>query len=284
MMFILTGMGFLLLMSATLSEVPISWYLPRNWHHVKRVFVGYGVIWKLNRNMMSSIVSIIILALVAFTFDLPMILVLTLCILGIGTIPFVFLWLAQFQYYAFEFEQLTTFLQHFIAHFKSEGKVLIALEESSKFVNGEVLKIVQKSIDQLLNHGDVEASFNVITQRYPHFIVKNIQIWIAAAEMFGVLQSKDALELLEDDIDDWIEDTMLMIQNKMQTKNKIILLSGFAIVIALFNQFMLSGFLDVGTNQIYHYSIFTLLVIVMFTILMAIRLMSKRWIDQGECL
>lgn len=266
------------------EDIHPSWYLPKNWVNIKKVSVGYGLVWQPKKQGVLFLLISMGLLWLSDQFYLPLLNTVILILICWASIPIVWLWQAQFQYHALEFEQITTFLQHFIAYFKSSEKVLLSLSESVVYVEGELKTVVEQAIDQLKQTGDTSSAFEIITHRYPHFIVNNCQIWVATAERFGFEQSKEAIELLEDDIDDWIEDTMLFIRNRLQMKNRILLMCGMSAVIALFNQNLLSSFLDLNHIRIYHHVIMLFLMSLYLTILMAFRLIKGRWIVKGECL
>jgi hypothetical protein len=266
------------------EEIHPSWYLPKNWINIKKVSIGYGLVWQPKKQGLVFLLITMGMLWLSDQFYLPMINTVALMTMCWASIPIVWIWQAQFQYHALEFEQVTTFLQHFIAYFKSSEKVLLSLSESVAYIDGELKKVVEEAIESLKQTGDTSAAFDIITQRYPHFIVNNCQIWVATAEQFGFDQSKEAIELLEDDIDDWIEDTMLFVRTRLQMKNRILLMCGMSAVIALFNQNLLSSFLDLHHVRIYHHVIMLFLMTLHITVLMAFRLIKGRWIAKGECL
>jgi hypothetical protein len=266
------------------EEIHPSWYLPKNWNNIKKVSIGYGLVWQPKKQGLAFLLITMGMLWLSDQFYLPMINTVALMTMCWASIPIVWIWQAQFQYHALEFEQVTTFLQHFIAYFKSSEKVLLSLSESVAYIDGELKIVVEEAIKSLKQTGDTSAAFDIITQRYPHFIVNNCQIWVATAEQFGFDQSKEAIELLEDDIDDWIEDTMLFVRTRLQMKNRILLMCGMSAVIALFNQNLLSSFLDLHHVRIYHHVIMLFLMTLHITVLMAFRLIKGRWIAKGECL
>lgn len=284
MTFVVLIMSLAMLLIIGKEEIRPSWYLPKNWENIKKVSIGYGLIWQPKKQGLLFLLITIGLLWLSDQFYLPVLNTVVLMTICLASIPIVWIWQAQFQFHALEFEQITTFLQHFIAYFKSSEKVLLSLSESVVYVDGELKRVVEKAIEHLKQTGDTSGAFDIITCRYPHFIVNNCQIWVATAEQFGFDQSKEAIELLEDDIDDWIEDTMLFIRNRLQMKNRILLMCGMSAVIALFNQNLLGSFLNLNQVPIYHHVIMLFLMSLHFTILMAFRLIKGRWIAKGECL
>ena len=266
------------------EDVHLSWYLPKNWKNIRKVCVGYGLAYNPKKQGLMFLLISIALFWLSNQFFLPTHYSMVLLSLGWISLPMVWLWQAQFQYHALEFEQITTFMQHFIAYFKSSEKVLFSLSESVRYVEGPLKKVIEDAIEHLQNQGDTGSAFGIITQRYPHFIVYNCQIWVATAEQFGFEQSKEAIELLEDDIDDWIEDTWLAVRNRLQIKNRILLMCGLSALIALFNQNLLNSLIDLQHTEIYHSVIMLFLLSLHITVLMAFRLIKNRWINKGECL
>lgn len=197
-------------------------------------------------------------------------------------LPLVLLYQLKYKFYANEFHQCTQFLQHFLAHFKTHQKVFLAYHESVSYVDEGLLPVVEAMIDVLGKEGDVSASFQVFYDVYPHFIVKNIQTFVSSCEMFGSLGSSDAIELLEDDIDDWIEDTMIWVEERKRMKQRMILLCLMSCIIALLNQSMLTSFFDLTRFDMYHHAITAFLLVVIVTLLVAFRLLSSRWILFGD--
>ncbi|HBS91715.1 MAG TPA: hypothetical protein DEA51_04515 [Erysipelotrichaceae bacterium] len=227
------------------------------------------------------VLSLSILALTTM-FHLSVKHMILLLIISWCGLPLVLLYQLKYRFYANEFHQCTQFLQHFLAHFKTHQKVFLAYSESKSYVDERLLPIVESMIEVIEQKGDVLSSFQVFYDLYPHFIVKNIQTFVSSCEMFGSLGSHDAIELLEDDIDDWIEDTMIWIEERKRMKQRMILLCLMSCVIALLNQSMLTSFFDLTLFDIYHHVITAFLLVVFVTILVAFRLLSSRWIVMGD--
>lgn len=284
MIWIISSIGLVVLINLIKSDIPLLMVLKGNLSGVRRIYKKHHFTFNLRYQLFMVLFLVIGVVVLSLLFYLPKEYIIALVLLCLISYPMIVLWQAQHVYHAYEFEQITSFLQHFIAHFKSHSKVLLALKQSQEFASGELGILVKQAIEQLNQHGDASRAFNVISTKYPHFIVVNIETWIAAAELYGVDDCKDAVELLEDDIDDWIEDTHMYIQSLHQMKVKILVLSGLSIIIALFNQNMLKSFMDLSTQGIYHTSIFIFLLIILMTILMVFRFVKESWIAKGECL
>lgn len=266
------------------SEVPLIRLFKRQDVSVKRMYLNDAKYLDSKYQMLVLFIITVLIVLMGLMFHLPFNYIMILLIFSFLTYPIFMIWLMQHHYHSQEFEQLTAFLQHFLAHFKTNHKVLLSLIESRQYVKGNLLKLVDEAIASLKESGDASSAFQLIASAYPHFIVYNLQTWIASAEVYGVEDCLDAIELLEDDIDDWIEDTHLNIMGLHQMKNKILTLCGISLVIALFNQVMLQSVLDLDMNVIYNNVILMFLLINLGTILMVYRFLKASWILKGECL
>lgn len=266
------------------SEVPYLALFKKSKVSTMRLYFKQTRYFNLKFQVLMVVLMSAVILLVGLLFYLPWSYIIMLLVFVLCCYPVFLLWVLSHQYYGAEFEQLTAFLQHFLAHFKTNQKVLLSLVESQQYVSGKLLTLVQDAIAALETHGDAGQALNGIVAAYPHFIVHNVQSWITAAEVHGVADCKEAFELLEDDIDDWIEDTHLNMMTLHQTKSKVLVLAGVALLIALFNQVMLGGVLDLEVNTLYNQVMFMFLLMELTTVLMVYRYLKGSWIIKGECL
>lgn len=284
MMAFISVLGLIAFVLLIKNDIPFSKLLKGNLSSIKHIYRNLRFEFNLKYQLLMFGLICIVLIVVSLLFYLPIEHMLILLGFVVICYPIITLWQLQHRFHAHDFEQITSFLQHFLAHFKSHNKVLLALVECKEYVEDEILVLVNSAIKILEISGDAEKAFEIISIKYPHFIVYNIQTWITSAEMYGVDDCKEAIELLEDDIDDWIEDTHLYVMSLHQMKNKIVTLSVLSMIIALFNQMMLKTFMDLSQANVYHNVIFIFLLIVLFTILMGYRFLKDSWISKGECL
>ena len=284
MRWIISGVAIVVFVLLIKSDIPLSYLFKGKISSIKRIYVKNNFVFSLKYQcFMLTMLSVIIIVL-SLLFYLPKDYIVLLLLFTWISYPVFLLWQLQYRYHASDYEQITSFLQHFLAHFKSSNKVLLALYESKEYAKDELKTLVDSAIDVLEESGDAAKAFDVIASKYPHFIVYNIQTWITSAEMYGVDDCKEAVELLEDDIDDWIEDTHLHVMSLHQMKNKILTLCMLSIIIAMFNQTMLKAFMELKTHQVYHNVIFVFLLIILFTMMMVYRFLKESWISKGECL
>lgn len=216
-------------------------------------------------------------------FKLNFILSVALITIVSFSIPIIFYFQSQALAHAAFFSQITTFLQHFLAHYKLHRQSYHALIDVKHIMGQEYINHIDEAIAKL----DVDASYHPLSFVYnvcPHFIVLNIMSWIQHVEEHGMDQSHEILDMLENDIDDWIEDSTLYIKKIHETKNKILILVGLALIIALFNQHMLSSFMDLSNNEVYQVTIFGFLCILLVTVIKAFQTLNTSWVLKGEYL
>jgi hypothetical protein len=206
-----------------------------------------------------------------------------LIVMGLCMIPLLVLYQLKAHQHAITFNQITTFLQHFLAHFKIHHQTYHALHDVYQVMDDQY----KGFINQTLNLINEDSSYHPLTFLYdlcPHFNVLNIMSWVQHVETHGMDQSYEILDMLENDIDDWIEDSTIYIKNLHSIKNKILILVGLSLIIALFNQHMLSSFMDLSNNEIYQFSIFAFISVLYLTIIKAFELLDTSWILRSECL
>src|SRR5690554_355222 len=284
MIWMICFMGLLVFITLIKSDIRLSQIFRGNFKVNQHAYKNLKFNFNLHYQLLMFGLLCIVLIVVSLLFYLPIRhMLLLLGFVGVSY-PVITLWQLLYRFHANDFEQITSFLQHFLAHFKSDNKVLLALVECREYVEEEMGDLLECAIKELEISGDAEKAFEIISSKYPHFIVYNIQTWITSAELYGVDDCKEAIELLEDDIDDWIEDTHLYIMSLNQMKNKIVTLSALSLIIALFNQMMLKTFMDLSQADVYHNVIFIFLLIILFTIMMGYRFLKDSWISKGECL
>jgi hypothetical protein len=218
-----------------------------------------------------------------FMFKLSLRPSLGLLIIGILCIPLLIHYQTQAHKHASTFHQITTFLQHFLAHFKIHHQTYHALHDVSLVMDNQYQVYIKEAINSI----NEDASYHPLTFLYeicPHFNVLNIMSWIQHVEQHGMDQSFEILDMLENDIDDWIEDATIYIKNLHSIKNKILILVGLSLIIALFNQHMLSSFMDLSNNEVYQFAIFVFMSLLYLTIIKAFELLDTSWILRSECL
>ncbi|MBS3990726.1 MAG: hypothetical protein KGZ51_01520 [Erysipelothrix sp.] len=226
---------------------------------------------------------LVILVLMGYLFKLSYEYSVVLYVMGLCAMPLFLHYQARAYYHAYKFNQITTFLQHFLAHFKIYHQSYHALMDVKNVVDEEYAILIEKALEEL-NQDASKHPLQFLYEISPHFIIVNIMSWIEHVERHGVEESYETLDMLENDIDDWIEDETIYIKNLHSIKNKIVILVGLSLIIAMFNQHMLSSFMDLSSNNVYQLSIFVFISVLLLTTIKAYELLNTSWILKSECL
>lgn len=225
------------------------------------VIVGLAVIFKLNTFYM-----------------------LTIVIVSLILMPLIILWHLNFEKEAFEFNNLITYLNQFIIVFKSYPKVYTTLIEIESTIYGNLKSLVNEMIQKIQAGESSITCLNAITERYPHFILHNLHALVYNIEKYGTTDYFEALDLIQDDIDDWVEDVMAFNYLKKRIITKVVVLIGFALLICFMALKMLFS-IDLQINgPIYQFSLLLFCLIQIFTYLLSASLLNSSWIEKSESL
>lgn len=185
---------------------------------------------------------------VAWMFDLP-----NAAILGLGISGSVLGWWIVKTQQSFLHHQSTFFMevdfyQQVLALFKHHPKILYAFRESEHLIGAEFAQHVTSWIDDLWEGRPLGASARRFLDQHPHFVVGNLIQLMVAVELYGTLDYGASLDIIQDDLEEWIEDTVMIKQQERQQRNRIAILCVFSLVIAYFSQSMLASS-GVGEQQ-----------------------------------
>ena len=189
---------------------------------------------------------------------------------------------AQWHAHETDFFILTDFLQQLIATFKQHPKIYASLMECSDVTQGSLKLSVDGWIHALTKGSKPSEQALLFLQDQPHFIIGNLIHLMLAVEHFGTFNYGEGLEIIQDDIEDWIEDTYLFKHHIHSTKNRIQLLSIFSLVIAYVSHSMLFQTDMIEALDFYYLSLSVFLFLILITLFLAQRLIARPWIDPGE--
>lgn len=203
-------------------------------------------------------------------------------LIQISFIPLILLFNMSYLKSMSEYRNLTTYLTQFILVFKSFGKVMQTLEQLDQTLDTKTNDVISTMIDQLKSGESLKTAFNIHIKMYPHFIVNNLYALVENIEKYGTHNYFDALNLIQDDIDDWLDDLDEYYTQKKQVVYKINTLIIFAFVIALIAMRMLfSVSLSTNTN-LYQSVIFSFCLIEYFTYVFGQYYLQGDFIDESE--
>lgn len=180
------------------------------------------------------------------------------------------------------FFEITDFLQQFVAAFKQHPKIYASLSECKDVSHDELLNNIERWISSLEKGGYPKKHAHEFIKTYPHFIVGNLVHSMLAIEEFGASQYSEGLEIIQDDLEDWIEDTYTFKQTQLATKRRIEILAIMACGIAYFSHSMLFQTRAIDSLHFYHLTVFLFLVLILITLLMAQKALSTAWMDKQE--
>lgn len=196
--------------------------------------------------------------------------------------PLVIIWNMNYLKYESEFRELNTYLTQFILIFKSHNKILFTLEELLDSLNGVVRLTITHSIKMINDGSSLEESLAYINDKYPHFITFNLHSLVLSVEKFGSDDYYDALDLIQDDIDDWFDDINEYNSEKRKLINKIIIFILFAFIICYIALKMLTS-VDIDFNTpVYQLAIFVFCILQVFTFVSVSSILNEEMIHKSE--
>ena len=232
---------------------------------------------------MTVIISeILVITLFGTVFKLPNTYQLILLGLSFILTPFFMHYQMRWKEEEQAFYELTDFLQQFLVSFKQHPKIYASLLESRPNTTG----ILREQVDCWINQLEIgvypkESAQNFINKQ-SHFIVSNLIHLMLAVENYGTFNYIEGLEIIQNDIEDWIEDTTVFKNEQKSTKNRIQILALLACGIAWISHNMLFKTGLIETMNFYYFSLFVFLVLVLLTLFFSYKLISVPWIDASE--
>lgn len=181
-----------------------------------------------------------------------------------------------------DFYMMIDFFQQVLALFKHHPKIYFSFTESQDLIKGHLKESVLTWINDLEQGKDLNHSALFFLKSYPHFVIGNLIHLMVAVELFGTHDYGLSLDIIQDDIEEWAEDTLLFKQMEKQQRNRIILLSLFALMIAYFSQSMLKKTGLQAQMNLTDMALLVFLLMIQITVAVVQNLLSKRWIEDRE--
>lgn len=230
------------------------------------------------------VVLFILIITMAKTLSLNLMYTVTLILISLLIMPLVIIWQLNYFRQQYDFDNLVTYINQLILVFKSYPKIYPSLLEIENTVSGHLNTLVNKSIEEIkLGQSSFEA-LAPISKHYPHFIVFNLHSLLYSIEQYGSLDYFEALDLVQDDLDDWVEDVNNFNFNKKRIIHKISILILFAYIICLLSLKMLFTMEVKVYSTLYQTSMFLFCLLLVLTYLIAISLLNAKWIERSESL
>lgn len=244
----------------------------------------YKYEFSIKKQLVFMIFLVLVLLLLAQLFQMNYEHILLLGLLLVAFIPNCFITLLHYQYEEKVFFNVTSFFQYFLAQYKSDSQLYHSLNEVRIIAEDELKVVIERVLERLKQEGDAAVFKDEMMGYIPHFIIINITNYVNAIERHGSDEYSRGIDLLQEDVEQWIDDTYMMKSALIKVRNRICLLAGFSCIIAFSSLEMLGKIEFDFQTPIYQNMIFLYFIIVLFTVYKAMMLHQIPWIDQGECL
>lgn len=231
---------------------------------------------------MFMIVELAITILFSWLFGLPLQYSAILLISGFVLTPFFVHYQMQWLVHEQAFFVLTDFLQQVVASFKQHPKIYASLKECVDVTQGDLRTDVESWLTALEQGAQPKDHAELFLSHQAHFIIGNLVHLMLAVEQFGTFNYGEGLEIIQDDIEDWIEDTYLFKHSIHSTRNRIQILCLFSLVIAYISHSMLFKTDIIDALDFYYLSLFLFLGLILITLFLSQRLIAKPWMDRSE--
>lgn len=217
-----------------------------------------------------------------YLFELPTYYLFILLIIAIVLTPFFIHYQLKWNSEEKDFYQLTDFLQQFLASFKQHPKIYAALIECKDNTDGLLNVQLNQWVKGIEMGGYPKQYAEEFIHAQSHFIVSNLIHLMLAVENYGTFNYFEGLEIIQDDIEDWIEDTSFFKFEQINTKNRIQILTFFACGIAWMSHNMLFKTEMIQTMDFYYFSLFIFLLLILLTLLFSQKIISVPWVERSE--
>lgn len=240
-----------------------------------------GSLYVLYVKIMFILISIIVLSLML---KLSKLNIFYLVLIIVALFPLVIVWNVNHLANLNEFTVINTYLTQFILIFKSHSKVLFTLEELKDSLSGNPRLIVSKMIADIETGKSLDDALSRMSDAYPHFIIHNLHSLVVSVERYGSIDYYEALDLIQDDIDDWFDDINLYNHEKKKLISKVLIFIGFAFTICYIALKMLVS-IDISYNTpLYQTTLFIFCLAQVLTYVGASTILNEKMIHESESL
>lgn len=250
--------------------------------NLQKTISAFGYTYSLKQHVMICIMMLSVIGYACSLFEVNVDTMMFLFVLAASLLPSIIIWIMYNSYQEKQFNDTTLFLQHFLAMFKLNPKTYQVLGDCREVVGDELREVLDQMIIKLELGGTLHEAFEIMFERNPHFIIHNLATLVETIEMHGTTEYMEGLELIQDDIDDWIEDVYLFKKQQIQAKNRMLMLCGLSCIIAVFAKNMLKQISFETGGIVYQTSILIFFATIIITLMMAHKVLGESWIDKEE--
>ena len=169
-------------------------------------------------------------------------------------IPYVYRAQFRFIYEGKRFDDAVLYMTQMISSFKKNKKILLSLKETREVVDDEIGIYIDEAI-AYLEEGDSNGNIylealSIIEERYGCSRMKSLHEFLAKIETGGG-EYENALNVLNEDIDEWSGRTYLYQKDRKNISSKITLAIGLTFIICAVSKYMNPEKFDFTGNIIY---------------------------------
>lgn len=194
----------------------------------------------------------------------------------------VFFWSLSFIKQYQIFDELVSFLQSLIIHYRIHHSFFGSLKEMHPALGSHLKSRIEKIILCINSGESIESSLHDFSNEFNHFIVINLFRTLLMYETFGQAFEGSSLRIIEQDIDDWIEDVFHFRYSIKRLRNQIILASMLSIFIFIVARNMLTNIIDITASDLYQMLTFSFITLVFIVIMFAFKKLSVPWLSKHE--
>ena len=275
------GIFFYFLLSDKKSFLKYGLLNKKGYLELKQTILTYGYDYNIKTHVLSTVSFLAVLGFLCYEFEVRFETFFIIALVSMFLLPHIMIWILFHSYQEKVFNGFTMFLQTFIAVFKINPKTYPSLLECEKVCENETYDLIQNMKETLQKEGHIEPCMQVLLNYQPHFIVHNLVTLVTTIENHGGLYN-EGLDLIQDDIDDWIEDIYNYKKIQTSTKNKMMGLCLLSIGIAFISKNMLADISFNTNSELYQLAMFIFLTCELLTLFLAHKIFSKPWFEKEE--
>ncbi|MBS7006960.1 hypothetical protein [Anaerostipes sp.] len=252
--------------------------------NLKKEIHGYGYSYSFKKYLFTLFLSFAGILLAGRFFHLKIFYITALGIIYLCFFPIIIIRQFQYLYEQQRFRDVVNYLEQMIYSFKKQPKIIVALEETKQLCEGRILQLINEaevSISHPGTEGDLYPSaLSCIEQEYQCDRMKMLHDYLVKVENLGG-QYQSTLNIILDDIKEWTERTYLFQKERKSMKFKIVLSLAASLGVAGTTVMMLSSddmLEKVLEGQFYQVSAFLLLLMFLFLLLGAQKLLTGTWL------
>lgn len=239
---------------------------------------GYGFVYRPVEQILRIAFWLFLIVCFSLYFEMHIALFGLVVLVALGLIPLSFLWQYEYLHEEAMFKELTMMIQQIIASFKIHPKLIGAMSEVRELCSGSLRTKMDDVIKAMESGRDFASSMRILEQEYSFFVLANLSCLMVMVEQYGARKYHEALDLIQDDLDNVIEDMYLHQQELMQTKNKVFVLCLLALIVGVMSKHMLQGLFVFSSHAGYQLSLFLFVLSLMASLVLAQRSLRHSWV------